>query len=229
MMSSVKPEVHNILPHRQRRIKPRPQQATKVWRSSAVWFFSYASGQTHKRTKRHAHHTTLHRSRGEITRNTCSRVDVQSPAHFTHDRATLTFDLLTSFSQHGQRLPRTTVHACQTWCRWPKPFFNVTFHPEAPKLKYGNKKYPVTVRLSKTVSSLAGVPDRVPAKRRWLARSKHRNTQTSKDNKRTDDRHRQFQWKLAITYTTSSSHSATIVSQPVALSVASLTCSISLI
>ena len=49
--SSTKPEVRNVLKCRQRRTETRPQATrTNIWWNSAVWFSSYASGQTDRQT-----------------------------------------------------------------------------------------------------------------------------------------------------------------------------------
>ena len=51
---STKPEVHNVSPRRQRRTEPRRHATrTKNWWNSAVWFSSYASGQTDRQTYTH--------------------------------------------------------------------------------------------------------------------------------------------------------------------------------
>jgi len=59
MMSSTKPEVRSISQQRQKTTEPRPPATcTENWWSSAVWFSSYASGQTNRQTDIHTNEQT---------------------------------------------------------------------------------------------------------------------------------------------------------------------------
>jgi len=58
VLSSTKPEVHNVLQRRQRKTEPRPahrQHAQKTWLSSAAWFLRYASWQRQRHSHGHMH------------------------------------------------------------------------------------------------------------------------------------------------------------------------------
>jgi len=50
MMSSTKPEVHNVSQRRQRKTEPRPTATCKKWQKSRVWFRRYPRGQTDTHT-----------------------------------------------------------------------------------------------------------------------------------------------------------------------------------
>jgi len=65
MMSSTKPEVHNVSQHHQGSTEPGPLiTCTKIWRSLAMWFSSNVSRQT----DRHTYHNNLHPSRAKQER-----------------------------------------------------------------------------------------------------------------------------------------------------------------